>query len=87
MKTYYLIKTYETRYINGENVERFRYFGKDDKLIGSIELPDVKRYTKDDIRNNGYRSYRKALEAGWSLKDKVRSTGWSIVITLIAETV
>lgn len=85
MKTYYLIKAYESRYINGETVERFRYFCKDDKLLGSIEGVDVNRYTKDDIRSHGYRSYREALEAGWELKDKIRSTGWSIVITLIAE--
>ena len=85
MKTYYLIKAYETRYINGETVERFRYFGKDGKLLGRIEGSDVSRYTKDDIRNHGYRSYKKALESGWALKDEIRSTGWTIVITIIAE--
>ena len=85
MNTYYLIKAYESRYINGETVERFQYYGKDDKLIGSIMDSNVKKYTKDDIRNHGYKSYKKALEAGWALKDKIRSEGWTIVITLIAE--
>ena len=85
MNTYYLIKAYESRYINGETVERFQYYGKDDKLIGSIMDSNVKKYTKDDIRNHGYRSYKKALEAGWALKDKIRSEGWTVVITLIAE--
>ena len=85
MNTYYLIKAYERRYINGETVYRFRYYGKDDKLIGSIMDSNVKKYTKDDIRNHGYKSYKKALEAGSALKDKIRSEGWTIVITLIAE--
>ena len=85
MNTYYLIKAYESRYINGETVERFQYYGKDDKLIGSIMNSNVKKYTKDDIRNHGYRSYKEALEAGWALKDKIRSEGWTIIITLIAE--
>lgn len=85
MNTYYLIKAYESQYINGETVERFQYYGKDDKLIGSIIGPNVNRYTKNDIRNHGYKSYKKALEAGWKLKDKIRSEGWTIIITLIAE--
>ena len=85
MKTYYLIKAYESRYINGEYTERFRYFGKDNKLLGSIDGGDVIRYTKDDIRSNGYKSYKKALEAGWALKDEIRSSDWTVVITLIAE--
>jgi hypothetical protein len=85
MKTYYLIKSYASRYINGGYEERFHYFGKANKLLGWIKESDVKRYTKDDIRDHGYLSYRKALEAGWALKNEERTPGWSIVITIIAE--
>lgn len=85
MKTYYIIKAYATRYIGGENIERFHYFGKSNKLIGYITESGVQRYSKDDIRDHGYRSYRKALEAGWALKDEDRSDGWTVVITIIAE--
>lgn len=85
MKTYYLIKSYASRYINGVHEERYNYFGKENKLLGYICESDVKRYNKDDIRDNGYRSYRKALEAGWALKDMERTAGWTVVITIIAE--
>lgn len=85
MKTYYLIKIYATGYACGEKVERFLYFGKSNKLIGYRTESDNHRYTKDDIRNHGYRSYRKALEAGWALKNEARSPGWSVVITIITE--
>lgn len=87
MKTYYLIKSYVSRYIDGGYEERFTYFGKANKVLGYIYDSDVKRYTKDDIRDHGYRSYRKALEAGWALKEMEHEPGWSIVITIIAETV
>lgn len=85
MKTYYIIKAYASSYVNGQNVERYHYFGKSNKLLGFITESDVKRYSKDDIRDHGYRSYRKALEAGWNLKNMERSEGWTVVITIIAE--
>ena len=87
MKTYYLIKAYASCYIGGKYVERFHYFGKSNKLIGYITENVVKHYTKDEIRDHGYRSYRKALEAGWALKDESRTPGWTVVITIIAETI
>lgn len=79
MKTYYIIKTYERKYINGEDVERYRYFGKQGKLLGT----DSKIYTENDIKNHGYSSYREALEAAWDLKK--HSEGWSVVMTIITE--
>lgn len=87
MKTYYLIKAYASCYIGGKYVERFHYFGKSNKLLGYRTEDGNKDYTKDDIQNHGYRSYRKALEAGWALKDEERTPGWQVVITIIAESV
>lgn len=86
-KTYYLIKAYAARYIQGEHIERYNYFGKSNKLLGYITESGVERYTKDDIRNHGYRSYRKAMDAAEALRHEECDPGWTVVITLIAETV
>ena len=85
MKTYYLIKAYASRYIDGEYVERYHYFGKSNKLVGYITEAGVKRYSKDDIRDHGYKSYRKAMDAAKALQDEEYDPGWTVVITLIAE--
>lgn len=87
MKTYYLIKSYASCYIGGKYVERIHYFGKSNKVIGHKTDEGEKSYSKDEILDHGYRSYRKALEAGWALKDMERTPGWQVVITIIAETV
>ena len=87
MKTYYLIKAYAIQYNGGQYAERVHYFGKQNEVIGYRTEEGDKRYTKADILNHGYRSYRKALEAGRALKDLERSPGWQVSITIIAETV
>ena len=83
MKTYFLIKAYAAN--NRTKEERYHYFGKCNKLLGYITESGVKRYTKDDIRSHGYRSFPKAQQAAQILRDLERESGWTVVITLIAE--
>ena len=85
MKAYYLIKAYGATCIDGKFVERYHYFGKSNKLIGYITEAGVKRYSKDDIRDHGYKNYKKAMEAADALRHEEIGPGWTIVVSLIAE--
>ena len=85
MKTYYLIKSYAAN--ERLDVERFLYFGKQQKLLGYIceEPYGVQRYSKEDIQKYGFRSFNKAQDAAKALASQERDLGWTVVITLIAE--